>query len=173
MMHLPADVVADLRSNHAGESGAVAVYRGMLWATRDPAIQEFAQRHLQTEQEHLEVMNALLPPLRRSWMLPIWRFAGYVTGALPALVGRPAVYATVATIETFVDQHYKCQMDLLADRPEAAALRQLLTDCRNDEREHLEEAHNKLLTRPGLIVQGWCKAIQVGSVLGVWLTRRI
>lgn len=173
MMHLPADVIADLRSNHAGESGAVAVYRGMLWATRDPAIQEFAQRHLQTEQEHLEIMNALLPPLRRSWMLPLWRVAGYVTGALPVLVGRPAVYATVAAIETFVDKHYQSQLDLLADRPETAALRQLLTDCRNDEREHLEEAHNKLLNRPDLIVRGWCKAIKAGSVLGVWLAKRI
>ncbi len=173
LAHLPADVVADLRSDHAGETGAVAVYRGMLWATRNPDVQEFAQRHLQTEQEHLEVMNALLPPLRRSWLLPVWRLAGFVTGALPALVGPQAVFATVVAVETFVDSHYQHQLDRLAGRPEAAGLVQRLSACRNDELEHLEEAHNRLLSPPAWIVRGWCRAIGAGAVAGVWLARRI
>jgi ubiquinone biosynthesis monooxygenase Coq7 len=46
--HLPADMVADLRSDHAGETGAVAVYKGMLWSSRDAKVRELA------EQEHLE-----------------------------------------------------------------------------------------------------------------------
>lgn len=173
LAHLPADMVADLRSDHAGETGAVAVYRGMLWASRHPDIQELARRHLQTEQEHLEVMNALLPPLRRSWLLPLWRLAGWVTGVLPALAGPPAVYATVAAIETFVDKHYQDQLDRIAGRPEAATLQRLLSDCRNDEREHLEEASNKLVAAPGWGVRAWCRAIGAGSMIGVWLTRRI
>ncbi|WP_322561196.1 demethoxyubiquinone hydroxylase family protein [Rhodoferax sp.] len=173
LAHLPADMVGDLRSDHAGETGAVAVYRGMLWATRHTDIREFAQRHLQTEQEHLEVMNALLPPLRRSWLLPLWRAAGFVAGAVPALVSPPATYATVAAIETFVDKHYQDQLDRIAGRPEAATLLRLLSDCRNDEREHLEEASNRLVTPPGWFVRVWCKAIGAGSVVGVWLARRI
>ena len=118
-------------------------------------------------------MNALLPPLRRSWLLPLWRLAGWVTGALPALVGPPAVYATVAAIETFVDKHYQDQLDRIAGRPEAATLQRLLRDCRNDEREHLEEASNKLVAAPGWAIRVWCRAIGAGSMIGVWLTRRI
>lgn len=32
---LPASLVADLRSDHAGETGAVVIYRGILAVTRD------------------------------------------------------------------------------------------------------------------------------------------
>ncbi|MBC7446006.1 MAG: demethoxyubiquinone hydroxylase family protein, partial [Polaromonas sp.] len=47
--HLPAGLVADLRSDHAGETGAVWIYRGMLCVTRDAAVRTFATHHLATE----------------------------------------------------------------------------------------------------------------------------
>lgn len=171
--HLPADMVAELRSDHAGETGAVALYRGILWGTRDPVVQAFALRHLRTELEHLEVMNALVPRLRRSWLLPIWRVAGFFTGALPAIAGKQAVFATVAAVETFVDQHYQQQIDKLAGRSEAEALLQLITACHRDELDHLEEASNQVLGHPGWGIQLWCKAVDRGSVAGVWLARRL
>lgn len=33
---LPAQVMADLHTDHAGETGAVCIYQGILFAARDP-----------------------------------------------------------------------------------------------------------------------------------------
>ncbi len=38
-----ADLPGDIRSDHAGETGAVMIYRGILAASRDPAVREFAR----------------------------------------------------------------------------------------------------------------------------------
>lgn len=82
---LPAGLVADLRSDQAGETGAVWIYRGVLAVSRDPALRAFAQRHLATERRHLGLIEACLPAADHSRLLPLWRLAGWLTGALPAL----------------------------------------------------------------------------------------
>ena len=50
-------------------------------------------------------------PRHRSRLLPLWRTAGWLTGALPAWVGPRAVYATIEAVATFVDQHYAEQIE--------------------------------------------------------------
>jgi demethoxyubiquinone hydroxylase (CLK1/Coq7/Cat5 family) len=50
---LPQQVLADLRTDHAGEVGAVCIYLGVLFITRDPVLRTFAQHHLTTERSHL------------------------------------------------------------------------------------------------------------------------
>ena len=40
-----------LRSDHAGEVGAVYIYKGILTIAKDPELLEFSKRHLATEQE--------------------------------------------------------------------------------------------------------------------------
>ena len=69
---------AELRSDQAGETGAVAIYRGILAVTRDAAVRAFAENHLATEREHLRQVDAWLPVERRSRLLPAWRVAGFV-----------------------------------------------------------------------------------------------
>lgn len=171
--HLPTDMLADLRADHAGETGSVAIYRGMLWASRNAQVQDLAGRHIRTEEQHLELMRALLPPFRRSLLLPVWKVAGFLVGVLPALFGPKAVFATVAAVETFVDLHYQQQIHKLARRPENAQLLELLLECQQDEREHLEEASLRQLAPPGLMLRLWCSAIGTGSIAGVWLATRI
>lgn len=170
--HLPSDLIGDLRSDHAGETGAVWIYKGMLCVSRDAKVRAFASHHLKTEQQHLDDMCALLPPLRRSWLLVPWRVAGFVTGALPALFGQRAVFATIAAVETFVGEHYQQQIDALRERTEYAALRQTLINCQSDEHAHRDEAKGYLTQPPGLLLAAWCAAIGVGSALAVKLARR-
>ena len=100
---VPTDLIADLRSDHAGETGAVWIYHGVLAVSRDAGVREFARRHRETEQRHLDHMEDLLPARQRSRLLVPWRAAGFMTGALPALFGARAVYGTIAAVETFVD----------------------------------------------------------------------
>ena len=104
-------LIADLRTDHAGETGAVMIYRGILAITRDAGVRHFAQAHLATETEHLAKIEPLLAPRQRSRLLPLWRIAGWLTGALPACIGPRAVYATIEAVETFVDQHYAEQIE--------------------------------------------------------------
>ena len=95
---LPATLVADLRTDHAGETGAVMIYRGILATTRYGAVRHFAREHLATEAGHLAAIEPLLSRRQRSRLLPLWRIAGWLTGALPALFGPRAVYATIEAV---------------------------------------------------------------------------
>jgi 3-demethoxyubiquinol 3-hydroxylase len=165
-------VLADLRSDHAGETGAVAIYRGILFVARDSGLRAFAQRHLRTEQQHLEQMQAWLPPSARSRLLPAWRVAGWATGALPALFGPAAVYATIAAVETFVDRHYAEQIAHLQDTPGPPGLRDTLAACRADECAHRDEAAASAPARTGPALRLWCRLVGAGSSAAVALARR-
>jgi demethoxyubiquinone hydroxylase (CLK1/Coq7/Cat5 family) len=171
----PPLVVADLRSDHAGEVGAVRIYRGILAVTRDPALREFATRHLATELEHLSVVSAHLPAVYHTRLLPAWRLAGWLTGALPALAGPRAVYATIAAVEDFVDRHYAEQierLDAMPCDPRRAALRADLERCRLDELAHRDEA---LGAGPGTgaLLRLWTGSVGRGSAAAVALARRV
>lgn len=169
---MPAWLVADLRSDHAGETGAVWIYRGVLALSGDRALRAFAQRHLATEQRHLGLIDTCLPEADRSRLLPIWRLAGWLTGALPALFGPRAVYATIAAVETFVDQHYQVQIDRLATEPGWAPLRELLDRCRLDEVAHRDEATAQA-GRTGPLMRAWCTLVGVGSAAAVKVCRHV
>lgn len=173
---LPADVRAELRTDHAGELGAVYIYRAVLALARDPALRAFAEQHLVTEQKHLDVIESWLPAAERSRLLPLWRLSGWMVGGVPALFGPAAVYATIAAVETFVDRHYQTQVDALAGRPELALLRDDLEACRQDEVHHREdaEAHGRTLaSRPGPLLRGWCAIVGRGSELAVGVCRHV
>lgn len=175
---VPPAMVGDLRSDHAGETGAVWIYRGVLAFSRDAVLRSFASRHLATEQEHLRLISPLLPWPRRSRLLVLWRAAGFATGALPALAGPHAVYATIAAVETFVDRHYQAQIDRLAtlpaaERSAAQPLHDLLQRCQADECHHRDEALGLRGRPPGRLLRGWCALVGAGSAAAVALARRL
>lgn len=177
---VPAELMPELRTDHAGETGAVWIYRGVLAITRDAALRDFAQRHLATEQEHLRLVCELVPPQQRSWLLVPWRIAGFMTGALPALFGPRAVYGTIAAVETFVDKHYEDQIRALDGQPQYAPLRDLLLTCQADECHHRDEAHALALAaggasqpQPGPLLRLWCAVVGWGSETAVKIARRI
>jgi len=168
-----ADLPGDIRSDHAGEMGAVMIYRGILAASRDPAVREFARAHLSTEQRHLAIVAAMLPPGQRSLLLPMWRVAGWLTGFLPALFGADAVYATIDAVETFVDRHYDDQIRMLPATGVAGSLRNVLLSCQADEVHHRDEARALRTGAGGLALQLWTSLVGAGSRLAVAAARRV
>jgi len=171
---LPAEVVADLRTDHAGETGAVCIYQGVLQFARDPGLRAFAQRHLATEQLHLQQIETWLPKADRSHLLPVWRLAGWLTGALPALLGPRVVYATIEAVERFVDQHYEEQVSRLEAHPELRSLRQTLLVCQGDEVAHrIEAAAACGPEKHGTLLRAWCWLVGVGSRGAVAICRHI
>jgi ubiquinone biosynthesis monooxygenase Coq7 len=172
--NLPAWVFADLRTDHAGEVGAVCIYQGVLQFTRDPVLRAFAEHHLATEQNHLRLISGWLPSAQHSRLLPMWRLAGFLTGALPALFGSKSVYATIEAVETFVNHHYEDQIRALASQPELNDLRQTLLDCQADEVAHRDEAAAALgLGQSGWVLRAWCAMVGAGSSAAVSLIRHI
>ena len=169
---LPTWLLRELRSDHAGETGAVQIYRGILAISRDPEVRHFAEAHLATERQHLADIEAVLPPRERSSFLPLWRLAGFLTGALPALFGRNAVFATIGAVETFVDHHYAQQVARLTQEDSHPDLRDLLERCRLDEVQHRDEAQGSLDRAAGPLVTAWCWMVGRGSALAVALARR-
>ena len=177
---LTAALIADLRTDHAGESGAVMIYRGILAITGDVGVRQFAHGHLATEVSHLAQIEPLLAPRHRSRLLPLWRIAGWLTGALPAWVGPRAVYPTIEAVETFVDQHYAEQIDSIdrhdpgRNQPKSQALRALLQACRSDEIAHRDEAAALFAAGggpPPLALRTWVWSVGAGSRMAVKICR--
>ena len=115
-----------MRSNQAGEFGAVKIYEGALFALNwlapllrlSPAglqrARAFAAEHLATEQAHLAAMDVVVQPSERTRLLPLWTVAGFTLGAVPLLVGgERAFYRTIEHVETFVEAHYQEQLEFL------------------------------------------------------------
>ena len=165
--------IGDIRSDHAGETGAVMIYRGILAGCRDPEIRAFATAHTATEQGHLDLLDELLPPSQRSVLLPIWRVAGWLTGFLPTLAGPRAIYATIDAVETFVDHHYVEQNRKLPNDGPGGALRDALLICQADEVHHRDEARNSLDAPPGALIRAWAAMVGFGSAAAVSAARRI
>jgi ubiquinone biosynthesis monooxygenase Coq7 len=166
-------LAADLRSDQAGETGAVAIYLGILAVSRDAGIRHFARAHLATEREHLARLDALLPPGQRSVLLPLWRVAGWFTGMLPALIGPRAVYATIEAVESFVDHHYEEQVQKLPAHGPGGALRALLMACQADEVAHRDEAKAAGNAAAGKLMRAWQWLVGTGSALAVKAARRV
>ncbi len=170
---LPRWLEQDLRSDHAGETGAVAIYRGILAVTRDAEVCRFAEDHIETEREHLRLIETVFPREKGSLVLPIWRLAGFITGALPALFGARPVFATVDAVETFVDHHYREQIERIGDTPELQSLKELLVRCREDELRHRDEARELQDRRPGPLLGAWRWMVGSGSAAAVAVARRV
>lgn len=180
----PNPLWRELRTDHAGETGAVMIYRGVLAVTRDPALREFARHHLETEQRHLALVEQVVPGRWRSRLLPLWRLSGWLTGALPALAGPRAVYATIQAVETFVDHHYAAQramIDTLLAPGEGSAgpdthanlrdLRALLAQCQSDEVAHRDDAAGRWDGRARGLLAVWITLVGRGSDAAVRLCR--
>ncbi len=168
---LPHWLRADLRSDHAGETGAVYFYRGVLDVATDPAVRDFAEEHLAQESEHLALFEAWLAPVDKSVFLPLWRFAGWLLGIIAGLAGDRAVYITVDAIEEFVVEHYSKQIERLAHDDDWPEVQLLLTRFCEDEFRHRQEAQNLWDERTGIIASTWRLIVGAGSAVAVLLAR--
>lgn len=168
---LPRWLIAELRTDHAGETGAVEIYRGILALTRDEHLVAFARAHMQTELSHLEEISRLVPPARRSILLPLWKLLGWLTGAIAVMLGRNATFTTIEAVETFVDRHYQAQVDRLRQEGCEPAIMDLLDRLRRDEVHHRDDARNRRTSTPTRSLKAWTGLVGAGSRVAVHLAR--
>jgi ubiquinone biosynthesis monooxygenase Coq7 len=169
---LPNWLRRELRSDHAGESGAVAIYQGILFVSRTRTVRDFALKHLKTEKRHLGLIEEVLPAKDKSLLTPLWRVAGFLTGAAPALFGFKAVCLTIDAVETFVVGHYTNQIERLSCSGDYPELLDLLKVCRDDEARHRDDARSRHNKSQGAISRAWCGAVRHGSFFAVFIAKR-
>ena len=141
----PAARLAEiLRVDHAGELGAVHIYRGQRAVlNRAPGKDRVAfqlQEMEAHEADHLAAFDRLLIErhVRPTLLAPLWRAAGFALGAGTALLGEKAAHACTEAVETVIEEHYAGQIaELDAHEPGLAAD---LARFRDEELAHRDQA---------------------------------
>ena len=163
-----------IRVDHAGEYGAVRIYKGQLAVLGMSALGPVIERMLDQECAHLETFDRLVADrrVRPSALIPLWHLAGFALGAGTALLGKKAAMACTVAVEEAIDEHYAGQIARLEDDGEEAELRRTCKQFRDDELEH-RNTGLELGARetPGYeLLTGVVKA---GSRLAIWLSTRL
>ncbi len=133
-----------LRVDHAGELGAVHIYRGQRAVLgQAPGRERIAGQLAEMEgheAEHLARFDRLLTErgVRPTAMAPVWRLAGFALGAGTALLGEKAAHACTEAVETVIEQHYAGQVAELAERDPGLAAE--LAKFRDEELAHRDIA---------------------------------
>ena len=163
-----ARIAEMLRVDHAGEYGAVQIYRGQRAVFDKLAGKEETAALLEEmeagEQSHLETFDRLLAErkVRPTLMSPLWNAAGFALGAGTALMGEKAAMACTAAVEEVIEQHYAEQAEELETiEPDLA---DTVKEFREDELEHKHTAEDAgAAEAPGYgllkaVIQAGCRA---------------
>jgi 3-demethoxyubiquinol 3-hydroxylase len=133
-----------LRVDHAGELGAVHIYRGQRAVLGEAPGRERLAGQLAEMEEHEAVHLARFDQLltehgvRPTALAPLWRVAGFALGAGAALLGEKAVHACTEAVESVIEAHYASQVAELSEHdPELAAE---LAKFRDEELAHRDQA---------------------------------
>ena len=214
----PKWLEGEMRSNHAGETGTVAIYEGALKAldirstmslsygdtgkdqlmSYEDRLRVFSLEHRDSEQSHVELLEAVLDGDGVSVLLPAWRIAGFSLGFASTIFCPRGMYLTTEAVETFVEEHYMAQIRTLryeaakeglcsGDQDNANAARKslkaraelisMLVHCCEDEVHHKEEARDRAAEGPfpwfPWVDTSWQWFVRTGSAVAANCAKRI
>lgn len=130
-----------LRVNHAGEHGAIAIYKAQCrTAWRYPDLRGWIDETLAHEKSHRAAFRAAMPsraakPCRA---LVVWTIGGTLLGWITGLLGRKSLMICTASVERAVHRHLDEQIAYLSGRDDALAA--IIRDIQRDEDAHLDFA---------------------------------
>ncbi|MEQ1755992.1 MAG: demethoxyubiquinone hydroxylase family protein [Micropepsaceae bacterium] len=132
-----------IRVDHAGEYGAVQIYRGQMAVLGHTASGKTIRHMEAQEQVHLRKFDELIAEhgVRPTILSPVWHVAGFALGAVTALMGEKAAMACTAAVEEVIDEHYASQVAALeSDGEENAQLKETIEAFRIEEVAHKDTA---------------------------------
>jgi ubiquinone biosynthesis monooxygenase Coq7 len=121
-----AQTVAEkmIKVDHAGENGAVNIYRGQRLSShvRARSIVTQLKKNQQHEEEHREIFRIHLHEIgvRRCVSYHACGMGGMVLGLITGLIGPSAIAATTFAVERVVLRHLGDQMDYLKNQSATA-----------------------------------------------------
>lgn len=133
-----------VRVDHAGEFGAVQIYKGQRAVFSRIDGKAHAARIIAEmeagEAEHLKTFDRMIAErgVRPTLMAPVWRVAGFGLGAATALMGERAAHACTEAVEEVIEEHYARQSAALDGVDDE--LKTIVDKFRLDEIEHKETA---------------------------------
>ncbi len=128
-----------LKVNHAGEFGAVNIYKSQLFVARlflkdmVPQIEEFLsdeKRHLDIFWKEIQRRNGI--KCKSYWLCGL---GGYVMGFISALLGRRGIMACTWAVESVVVNHLDNQIAYLSQKQDKEAL-ETVEAILEDEKNH-------------------------------------
>lgn len=163
-----------LRVDHAGECGAINIYRSQIAVARllHPDVVDDLGRMLEHELRHFQTFDSLLKTrgVRPCYALPLWMVGGWLLGASTALLGKKAIWVCTAAIENTVNQHLDHQVAVLSTS-DAEALA-AVESIRRDEEEHEDHAVKHGGEGRGLYrVLRWF--VKGATALAIWLSTKL
>lgn len=163
-----------LRVNHAGEFGAIQIYRAQIligrWLRR-PSVALLVD-FLGHERRHLATFGEVLAArgIRRCRSFLWCGAGGYALGLITALLGERAVMACTRSVETVVNRHLQEQLAHLAHSdPEAHAA---VASIVHDELEHRDVAAEHV-GRDDALTRGVDTVVAASTEAVIWLGMRL
>ena len=172
----PGETLGDrvMKVDHAGEHGAICIYRAQRWFARFRAPEMVAEidSFLEHERRHRAVFGAELERRgrRRCRSFLFCGLGGFMLGAVTGLAGRQAIAATTVAIESVVLRHMREQIATLSaiDHAAAAALESVISD---------EEQHHDLSADRAGAASRWLIVIRpivsASTEAVIWLGMRL
>src|SRR5262249_13682532 len=137
-----------LKVNHAGEYGAVRIYRAQCWVARRlfPDVVAFLEETLAHEVRHCSMFQGAMPNrgARPCRVMSLWGNGGLVLGFLTALIGRQGIWICTAAVESAVHRHLEDQLRFLRHRD--IELHSLILSIQQEELAHLHHAQQRIAT---------------------------
>jgi len=163
-----------MKVDHAGEHGAICIYRAQRWIARwrAPDMVEELTSFLAHEQRHRSLFGTELERRgrRRCRSYHLCGLGGFLLGAATGLLGRRAIAATTVAIETVVLRHMHEQVAELTFIDKAAA--DTLRDVIADEQEH-HDVSGRRLAPPGFWPRIINPVVTVSTEAVIWLGMRL
>jgi ubiquinone biosynthesis monooxygenase Coq7 len=165
-----------IRVDHAGEYGAVQIYRGQravfALLPGKARIAGLLEEMEAGEQAHLATFDRLIHErgVRPTALAPVWRGAGFMLGAVTALMGEKTAHACTAAVEEAIEEHYDAQSKALAGVDEE--LKAVVDAFRADELAHRDTAVIEgAKSAPGYgVLSG---AIKLGCRLAIAVSQKV
>jgi ubiquinone biosynthesis monooxygenase Coq7 len=163
-----------LKVNHAGEHGAINIYRGQRLVSfwRDADLKRELEEFRAHEERHRAIFAAELARrgLRRCRSYPLCGAGGFLLGVVTGICGRAAIAAVTVAVERVVLRHLEQQLREL-DGADAAAYAAVASIV-DDERAHHDHAAREVsrgMFWPRLITP----AVSAATEFVIWTGMRL
>jgi ubiquinone biosynthesis monooxygenase Coq7 len=160
-----------LKVNHAGEYGAIRIYRAQIWIARRryPDVVAFLEETLGHEVNHCSLFLGAMPErhARPCRIMTLWGNGGLVLGLLTALLGRQGIWICTAAVEAAVHRHLQDQLLFLRNRD--PGLYSLIEAIQSEELMHLDHAEERIV-----VATFWSRLLRVfisnATEAAIWLS---
>lgn len=134
-------IAAMVRVNHAGEYGALGIYKGQL--KRPSCAHKEIQEMYDQEVLHFEYFDQEIRrrKIRPTLLMPLWKAGSRTLGAMSARMGVEGMMACTEAVERVIVRHYNAQLESMEDMyPQDDELKEAVARFRDDELRHHDDA---------------------------------